>query len=115
MSINTPDDMIHEYPDLGRTNWTWETVDQLERDCEQHLRDCDECGAAVEQWFDANNVDLDDIDTLVYCPVGESLQVMWVDASIEWSWQPDFPKQDDPRWDEWHQLHKNWFDELWSH
>lgn len=83
--------LLKDYPDLGRTTWTWEQLDAFEREADGHIDDCDECQKALE------STPPDD-DSPYYCPVGESLTERYGDASLEYSWQPDFPKQDDPRW-----------------
>lgn len=105
-----------DYPNLGKTTWTWEQVFELNCNVKRHERQCGECQAAYDALPDPESPEYDDLDwdTFTRCPVAESLSQEYGDASLEWSWQPDFPKREDPRWDEWSKIENKWDADLWS-
>lgn len=80
-------ELLTDHPDLGHTTWTWEQMVAAEQATDEHVDDCNECQEA-----------LDDEPPTSYCPVGESLIERAGIITLEYSWQPDFPKRDDPRW-----------------
>lgn len=84
-------ELLPDHPELGRTKWTWELLKAAEQSVEAHLDDCGECQKALEDTPPQDGLSY-------YCPVGESLSTAASNISLEYSWQPDFPKPDDPRW-----------------
>lgn len=86
-------ELLAEYPDLGRTTWTWEQMVRAELGIDEHVDRCDACQEALED-------EPPDDDSPYFCPVGESLMETAARMALEYSWQPDFPKPDDPRWAE---------------
>ena len=78
---------------LGKTSWTWEQVRALERAVDAHIVNCE-----ARLALDAPPGE--DCGPIGCCPIGESLMETWASAEVEYSWQPDFPKPDDPRWTE---------------
>ncbi len=61
--------------------WTKDKVDALELILDGHTTNCDDCSDLMSEDPPKG-----------YCPVGESLSEEWLQASTEFSWQPDFLK-----------------------
>lgn len=70
-------------------NWTREKIDILEQRSEYHIDSCDQCQSNLE------HPPPDDCDMPYFCPVGESLLEDASQASLEYSWQPDFERRPD--------------------
>jgi len=65
--------------------WTPEKVKVLDRLADNHIDHCDECQARL----DIDPETLADNEPY-YCPIGESLTETAAQASVEYSWQPNF-------------------------
>ncbi len=85
--------LLSDHPNLGRTTWTWDQMQAAESAVDAHIDDCDACQEALEDEPPEDGSDY-------FCPLAESLLEYAAVVAIEYSWQPDFPPRDDPRWKE---------------
>ena len=80
-----PKELIEQWK---RGAWTREKINALENRAEDHIDSCDQCQSNLESPPPDN-------DTPYFCPVGESLLEDASQASLEYSWQPDFERRPD--------------------
>lgn len=60
--------------------WNESKIKELEHSINDHIDYCNECQAAIEQ----------ESDDCEYCPEGEKLLDVYLEADLEYSWQHDF-------------------------
>ena len=82
-------EQLDKHPALGITSWTSAQVDDLEREHGGHFDSCSECqdGVKFVHGFEDETLELG------YCDKGLRSMNDYLDASVEYSWQADFPRQ----------------------
>jgi len=90
---------LRYHPNLCRTTWTAKQVAALDQAHDDHLDECDVCLSTETPEPDDHQNCLEHPEQACYlddyCLVGKKTLKAWLDADVEYRWQPNFPGKDD--------------------
>ena len=88
-------EQLKEHPNLGRTQWTQQSLEAMKQLADEHIDNCKECQRGLLSECSDPEKCAQDLHHICYvngyCSVGVKLSDTYLDASHEFSWQADFP------------------------